>query len=88
MRAMRTKPFQLTLALLLGAAGCTDDDSGSYTLYRDSVTGPGMRLHIATFDSKDGEDYNRENCRIATTLFQEQPGVRVKYWCEKGRFRR
>ena len=75
------------MALLSGIAGCSDEDR-IYSLYRDSVTGSGMRLHIATFDSKDGEAYNRENCDIASTLFQQQPGVRVKYWCEKGPFRK
>src|SRR3954451_16760414 len=45
------------------------------------------RIHIATFNSSDGEDYNRENCAIARGLFQSQPGVTVRYWCEKGHYR-
>lgn len=68
-------------------AGCNKAD-GVYTLYRDSVTGDGMRIHLATFDSGNGDAYNRENCEVATHLFAEQPGVKVKYWCEKGPFRR
>ncbi len=44
---------------------------------------------IATFDAKlkfkDGRfDYNWKNCVIARNLFQNQIGVEVKYWCEKG----
>ena len=65
-----------------------DDDV--YTLYRDSalVNGQEMRIHVATFDAVDGESYNRENCQIGQGLFQNQPGVTVRYWCEKGRFRK
>jgi len=44
------------------------------------------RLHVATFDAAGGGDYNRQNCGIAQELFQQQPGVKVRYWCEKGRF--
>ena len=68
-------------------AACKPADDSVYTLYRGSVTGP-MRIHVATFDSADGEDYNRENCDIARSWLQAQPGVTVKYWCEKGRYRK
>src|SRR5262245_56930149 len=64
------------------------DDGSTYSLYRNSVTSEAMRLHVATFDSGDGENYNRENCDVARELFQKQPGVRVRFWCEKGKFRR
>jgi hypothetical protein len=56
-----------------------------YTLYRNLT--PELRIHVATFDANEREDYNRENCEIAQSLFQNQPGIEVKYWCEKGRFR-
>jgi hypothetical protein len=58
---------------------------GAYTLYRDSPKFPEMRIHVATFDAADGEDYNRENCDIARQLFANQ-GVAVRYWCGRGRF--
>jgi hypothetical protein len=45
-----------------------------------------MRLHVATFDSADGVEYNQGNCQIAQELFQNQEGVTTKFWCEKGRF--
>jgi hypothetical protein len=60
----------------------------SYTLYRDSATGKELRLHVATFDAGETEDYNRENCVLAVNLFQAQPGVTVRYWCEKGYYRK
>ena len=75
---------------------------GAYTLYRNSpafpetcvfapkdcLAGAGVRIHVATFDAdyKDGERYNQSNCDIARQLFQNQPGVTVRYWCERGRF--
>ncbi|MBX4931266.1 hypothetical protein [Rhizobium bangladeshense] len=68
-------------------AGCSWQPSGSYTLYRNSVLDGSMRLHVASFDSKDGDAYNSDNCRIAAELFQSQPGVTVRYWCEKGAFK-
>lgn len=68
------------------------DDNEVATLYRSSLIGDDIRYHIATFDAKlktnDGRfDYNWKNCLIARDLFQNQLGVTVKYWCEKGYFR-
>lgn len=71
---------------LLGACGTGDSDT--FTLYRSSAMDGSMRLHVATFDSVDGEKYNAGNCEIARGLFQAQPGVTVRYWCEKGRYRK
>lgn len=76
------KLILIATALLL--FGC--DRGVEYTLYRSSMTGI-TRVHVATFDAKDGEQYNSENCEIAKSLFQAQPGVKVRFWCEKGRFR-
>lgn len=85
------------LVALLPAVGfiaCSDPGT-TYTLYRSDRSDT-LRIHVATFDAKqksiDGsgsaEDaYNSENCRIAADLFQSQPGVKVRYWCEKGSFK-
>lgn len=62
-------------------------DEGSYTLYRN-VSFADMRIHVATFDAEDGEQYKKENCNVARELFAKQPGVTVKYWCERGRFKK
>jgi hypothetical protein len=79
--------FRLAIAagLVTVIVGCSSSDA--YTLYRDSVTsgGTAMRIHVASFDSADGDAYNRENCDIVRKLFSEQPDVKVRYWCEKGR---
>jgi hypothetical protein len=60
------------------------DSDNVFTLYRDSVLDSTMRIHIATFDAKHGEDYNKENCAVAKDLFRGHPGVTVTYWCEPG----
>jgi len=70
-----------------GAAACTGHGD-SYTLYGDSLMVPGIRVHVATFDASDDDGYNRENCDIARGLFQTQTGIKTKFWCEKGRFRK
>jgi hypothetical protein len=70
-----------------GACGGVGEDR-AYTLYRSSRTDSAMRIHVATFDVDEKETYNRENCDSAGKLFQSQPGVTVKYWCEKGRYRK
>ena len=67
-------------------AACSDDNA--YTLYRDSPISASMRIHVATFDTSDGDAYNKENCQLAERLFQQQPGVTVKFWCEKGTFKK
>lgn len=88
----KTKVAASVLAILAAATALFVLDSSSdksfYTLYRNSVLDEGMRLHVATFDSADGEPYNRENCSVVTQLMQSQEGVKTRFWCEKGRFRR
>lgn len=72
-------------ALFLSA--CSESSSGeTYTLYRGSIVG-NMRVHMATFDAAEGNGYNQTNCQIAADLFARQPGVSVRYWCEKGKYR-
>ena len=62
-----------------------------YTLYRNSptvgtISGDDARIHVATFDAAEDQDYNRKNCEIARDLFASQPGFTVRYWCERGKF--
>lgn len=75
---------RMAAALLIAAqaAGCAHD--GTFTLYRSSVLDQSARVHVSTFDAADGADYNRENCELASQLFQAQPGVMVRFWCEQG----
>jgi hypothetical protein len=68
----------------IALAGCSDQ--GTFTLDRDGVLDPTMRIHVASFDSSNGADYNQENCQLAADLFGRQAGVVTRFWCEKGRF--
>lgn len=62
-----------------------------------------LRIHIATFDAlplkniEDNAKYNLANCEFAQELFAtNQPHyrgstystIKIKYWCEKGRFKK
>ena len=78
----------LTFALCACGGASSPSDASIFVLYRNSVTDENMRLHVATFDAADGEGYNRGNCDQAKELFQTQPGVKTKFWCEKGRYRK
>lgn len=83
----RSLVLSLAVCASCGAlVGCRGEDV--YTLYRNSPAFPDMRIHVATFDATGGDRYNNENCQIARTLFEGQPGVVVRYWCEKGRYQK
>ena len=61
-----------------------------------------LRIHVATFDAThldaaQNAKYNLANCKFAHDLFtSSQPhyhgsifgGIKIRYWCEKGRFRK
>ena len=79
------REVEATLGLPADSAATASDAIGTFTLYRSSVVAPDLSIHVATFDASDGEAYNLENCKIAASLFAEQPGVAVRYWCERGR---
>lgn len=81
------KPFALVTSLALLVA-CSPQEGDTFSLYRNSILDPNMRLHVATFDSADGANYNSENCSVAAQLFGAQPGVKTRFWCEKGRFKK
>ena len=76
------------LAFLTGCGAGGSADDRTFTLYRNSVSDPNMRIHVASFDANEKEEYNRENCDVAQKLFLAQPGVKTKFWCEKGRYRK
>lgn len=73
-------------AALAVTTACAGGGS-TYTLYRNGVANDSLRIHVATFDAKDGVEYNHDNCEQARELFQVQPSTRSRYWCEKGRFK-
>ena len=67
-------------------------DSEIYTLYRNLPLDFNERIHVATFDAdakEDMHDYNMSNCMIAQEHFQKAVLLDgVKFWCEKGRFKK
>ena len=78
------KKMIILISLFLQA--CSQSDS--YTLYRNSIADEFERIHVASFNTKEGEKYNQENCDIAKDLFQRQENVMTKFWCEKGVFKK
>jgi hypothetical protein len=62
-----------------------------------------LRIHVATFDARpfnsteESAKYNLANCEFAQELFSaNQPhyrgnmysAIKIKYWCEQGRFKK
>jgi hypothetical protein len=78
---------KLVITCLLFLSACSQSDTKTYTLYRNSIANEFERIHVATFNAKEDEKYNQENCEIAKNLFQKQKGILTKFWCEKGEFK-
>ena len=88
----------LTIALLVSACDrivIRPASNSVYTLYRSSLA-EGMRIKVATFDSDESIDgsterYNRDTCEEVRALEQESVRgrpVELRYWCEKGYYRK
>jgi hypothetical protein len=75
----------VTFSIAVTLASSAFATEGTYSLYRTSLVEGVSKVHIATFDTSNGGDYNLENCQLAAELFQNQPGVKTKFWCEQGR---
>ncbi len=84
---MRLMLLAIALVAVAGCSGQRSGDSGTYTLYRTSVVAGITRVHVATFDAKDGGAYNRENCEQVAGFYSAQPGIETRFWCEPGFFR-
>lgn len=78
----------IAVGLVWAPSALAEGQSQTYTLYRNSLAEPTMRVHVASFDTNNGGDYNSENCEVAANLFQTQDGVKTRFWCEPGPFRR
>jgi hypothetical protein len=81
----------LALLLLIAFSQANAHQSSSaypVTLYRNSVLDRLMRIHVATFNTDGGYQYNWENCVLAASLFQSQPGVKTYFWCEPGDYKK
>ena len=78
------RKFLTIILFILGTTASANETAA--TFYWNSVLNENARYHIATFDTNEGEAYNWENCQLAAKLFQAQPGVTTRFWCEKGKF--
>ena len=76
------------VASITALAGCDASEDETYTLYRNSVITRDARMHVASFDTAEGSKYNSENCEHLMELLQTQPDIKVRFWCEKGRYRK
>lgn len=96
MRSEQKRGFILML-VLIAVTGCADN---TYTLYRNGNYVDMPRIHVATFDTSEGEKYNEGSCRNVQNLLNEQlkeedshnrfmleEGVIRRFWCEKGKFK-
>jgi hypothetical protein len=95
---------KLIASLSLGLiSSCAIASVTEYTLYRSGIDLPAkthdesLRIHVATFDAAQDAKYNLANCEFAQELFNaNQPHyrgstygtIKIKYWCEKGRFKK
>jgi hypothetical protein len=95
---------KLITALSLGLiSSCAIAAGTEYTLYRTGIDlstkvhDEILRIHVATFDADQDAKYNLANCELAQELFNaNQPHyrgsiystIKIKYWCEKGRFKK
>jgi hypothetical protein len=87
----------LIASFLNAACGDKEPEVEVFTLYRNVPSDQTFRVHIATFDaagtSGKGSDFynwsNMKNCERAQQMFQAQPDWKdVRFWCEKGRFKK
>ena len=73
------------LVALVALASC--GNGNAYTLYREGRFGGPGRVHIATFDASESDEYNWHNCEYVVERIMAEPGVTERHWCERGRFR-
>jgi len=78
----------LAAVVLLAVSVSCSNSSESYTLYRDSGLDPALRVHLATFDAKDGRSYNETNCTMMADLYNEKYSDTNKAWCEQGTYKK
>jgi hypothetical protein len=87
----------LTPSFLVAACGHKEPEVEVFTLYRNVPSDQTFRVHVATFDASGpdgrGSEFdnfsNFKNCERAQQMFQAQPDWNnVKFWCEKGRFKK
>ena len=95
---MKTKSLfaLITSTLVMGCGNSIKEQDYSYTLYRNAPSDPSFRVHVATFNSKaysNGEELdelvNKKNCELVQSMYEKLPDWSdLKFWCEKGLFKK
>lgn len=87
----------LIVSSLLVACSDKNLEVEVFTLYKNVPSDPAFRVHVATFDAAGinggGSEFynlsNMQNCERVQQMFQTQPYSKdIKFWCEKGRFKK
>ena len=84
-KVINMKLLKLLLLVIITSIVWNSYHSG-YELKRTMVAMPGYGtkfVDIALFNTNESDDYNRENCELAASLLQRQPGVTTTFLCFK-----
>ena len=96
---MRIILIRLCAVVVFGAlstVACSEKgihDADAFTLYSNAPSDKFSRLHEATFDTHYSSEFNALKCERVQRLLQEWYNVEtktsdVKFWCEKGRYKK
>ena len=59
-------------------SGCEAERSDSFTLYRNSALDHSLRVHWASFNANDKDNYNMNNCLMAARLLNANVSASAK----------
>ena len=100
MTSISTTLYIVTVVLSLPA--CSEKslpESEIYTLYSTNFPNDSGRSGVATFDLANTPELNSQICQESADLFQKgfeerkkvnggRTDTKMRYWCEKGRFKK
>lgn len=70
-------------SIILFLEGCSKNDTVIYNLNVESKINPNLKIHIATFDSDEGENYRKASCNETAKLLQENSSGMNLFYCEQ-----
>ena len=96
MRILKVQMVAVVVISVLLTAACSEKgvhDGDVFTLYSNAPSDQFARLHEATFDAHYGSEFNSAKCESVQRLLQEWYNTEtktndVKFWCEKGRYKK
>ena len=83
----------VTLSIMACGKKMGIPENDVFTLYANAPSDKFWRSHEATFDTPYGAEFNAHKCERAQRLLQDDwhatvKTADVKFWCEKGRYRK